>query len=50
LSPGATVAEASKRIMITEQTYYRWRDEYGGMKVSQAASGSFQSLINVADA
>ena len=36
LSQGATVAEASKRIMLTEQTYYRWRNEYGGMKVSQA--------------
>jgi transposase-like protein len=36
LSQGATVAEASKRIMVTEQTYYRWRNEYGGMKVSQA--------------
>lgn len=36
LSQGATVAEASKRIMVTEQTYYRWRNEFGGMKVSQA--------------
>lgn len=36
LSQGSTVAEASKRIMVTEQTYYRWRNEYGGMKVSQA--------------
>jgi len=36
LSQGATVTEASKRIMVTEQTYYRWRNEYGGMKVSQA--------------
>ena len=36
LSQGATVAETSKRIMVTEQTYYRWRNEFGGMKVSQA--------------
>jgi len=36
LSQGATVAEASKRIMVTEQTYYRWRNEFGSMKVSQA--------------
>lgn len=36
LSQGATIAEASKRIMVSEQTYYRWRNEWGGMKVSQA--------------
>ena len=26
----------SRELGITEQTYYRWRREYGGMKVSQA--------------
>ncbi len=26
----------SRELGITEQTYYRWRKEYGGMKVSQA--------------
>jgi putative transposase len=36
LSQGRTVAEASKRIGVTEQTYYRWRKEYGGMRVEQA--------------
>jgi len=36
LSQGATVAEASKKIGITEQTYYRWRKEYGGMRIEQA--------------
>ncbi len=36
LSQGATVAEASRKIGITEQTYYRWRKEYGGMRVEQA--------------
>ena len=36
LSQGATVAEASRKISITEQTYYRWRKEYGGMRVEQA--------------
>jgi len=36
LSQGATVGEASKRIGVTEQTYYRWRKEYGGMRVEQA--------------
>ena len=36
LSQGATVAEASKKISVTEQTYYRWRKEYGGMRIDQA--------------
>jgi len=36
LSQGATVGEASKKIGVTEQTYYRWRREYGGMRVEQA--------------
>ncbi|OGO02672.1 MAG: transposase, partial [Chloroflexi bacterium RBG_13_54_8] len=30
------MGEASKRIEVTEQTYYRWRREYGGMRVDQA--------------
>jgi len=36
LSKGKTAAEASREAGITEQTYYRWRKEYGGMQVSQA--------------
>ena len=36
LSQGATVAEVSRKLGITEQTYYRWRREYGGMRVEQA--------------
>ena len=32
LSQGGTVGEASKKIGVTEQTYYRWRKEYGGMR------------------
>jgi putative transposase len=30
------VGESSKQIGVTEQTYYRWRREYGGMRVEQA--------------
>jgi len=30
------VKEASKLLEISEQTYYRWRREYGGMDVTQA--------------
>jgi len=36
LSQGSTVGEASRRLYVTEQTYYRWRKEYGGMRVEQA--------------
>jgi len=36
LSQGKTIAEASKVLEINEQTYYRWRREYGGMDTSQA--------------
>ena len=35
LSNGSTIGEASRKIGVTEQTYYRWRKEYGGMKVEQ---------------
>ncbi len=36
LGQGLTVGEASRKLGITEQTYYRWRREYGGMRVEQA--------------
>jgi putative transposase len=36
LSQGKTVKEASKLLEISEQTYYRWRREYGGMDATQA--------------
>ena len=36
LNQGATVGEACRKIGVTEQTYYRWRKEYGGMRVEQA--------------
>ena len=36
LAQGATVPQACKKIGVTEQTYYRWRSEYGGMRVDQA--------------
>ena len=35
LSQGSTVAQASRKIGVTEQTYYRWRREYGGMRIEQ---------------
>jgi len=35
LSQGLTVAQASRKIGVTEQTCYRWRREYGGMRIEQ---------------
>lgn len=36
VSQGGTTAEACRRIAVSEQTYYRWRKEYGGLKTDQA--------------
>ena len=36
LADGNTIAMTSKKLGISEQTYYRWRKEYGGMKVGHA--------------
>ena len=33
---GKTIAEAVRHSDITEQTYYRWRKQYGGMKTDDA--------------
>ena len=36
LSQGVTVGEVCRRIGVTDVTYYRWRKEYGGMRVDQS--------------
>ena len=36
LGQDKTVARTCKQLGVTEQTYYRWRKAYGGMKVDQA--------------
>ena len=36
LSQGRTAQEAARALEISEQTYYRWRKEYGGMDKTQA--------------
>ena len=36
LSQGKTVGEICRRIGISEQSYYRWRRDYGGLKIDQA--------------
>ena len=36
LSQGRTVDLVCKQLEVTEQTYYRWRKEYGGLRMDQA--------------
>jgi transposase-like protein len=36
VSQGQTVPAACKVIGVSEQTYYRWRKSYGGLKIDQA--------------
>lgn len=36
LARGKKVPEAAKQIGVTEQTYYRWKKEYGGLRMDQA--------------
>ena len=36
LSKGQSTAHVCKKIGISEQTYYRWRREYGGLRLEQA--------------
>jgi len=36
LAKGQTTSQVCKKLGITDQTYYRWRKEYGGLRVDQA--------------
>ena len=36
VNQGSTVIEVARKLGIAEQTYFRWRKEYGGMRVDQA--------------
>lgn len=36
LGEGQTIAEAAKQLEVSEQTYHRWRNQYGGMKADDA--------------
>jgi len=33
---GKTISEVSRKLEITDATYYKWRKEYGGLQISQA--------------
>jgi len=35
LSQGSTIGQAARKIGVTDMTYYRWRREYGGMRIEQ---------------
>lgn len=36
LGEGRTIPEAAKALEISEQTFHRWRNQYGGMKADDA--------------
>lgn len=36
LAGGATIGEVCQKLEVSEQTYYRWRNQYGGMKAEEA--------------
>ncbi len=36
IAQGMTVGQVCRELAISEQTYYRWRKQYGGLKISQA--------------
>jgi putative transposase len=36
IGEGKTIPEAAKELGISEQTYHRWRNQYGGMKANDA--------------
>lgn len=36
IAQGRSVGEAARAIGVTEQSYYRWRKEYGGLRMDQA--------------
>ena len=36
IAKGMTIGQACKKLGVSEQTYYKWRREYGGMRTDQA--------------
>ena len=47
-SEGKTIARAARQIGVTEQTYYRWRKEYGGLnsgKELEKENGRLKRLV-----
>jgi len=46
LARGETVARAVRQIAVTEQAYYRWRNEYGGLSIDQVRKPKKLELEN----
>ncbi len=36
LTSGASIGQVCQRLEVSEQTYHRWRNQYGGMKAAEA--------------
>jgi putative transposase len=49
VAQGKTVAEGARVIGVTEATYYRWRSEYGGLKLKQLEQENGRLRKAVAD-
>jgi putative transposase len=49
LGRGLSVADVCRKLEVTEQTYYRWRKEYGGLKLdglSPAGTGGGRAEVS----
>ena len=46
LGRGSTVGDVCRSLGVTEQTYYRWRKEWGGLKLDQAKRLKFLEREN----
>ena len=46
LAQGRTVAEASRQIGVTGQTFYRWRNDYGDLRIDQVKRFKQLKLVN----
>jgi putative transposase len=44
VSQGQNMVDAIRQIGVSEVTYYRWRQEFGGLKTEQLAAGSSRAL------
>ena len=45
--PGISVGQICRKLEISEHTYYRWRKEYGGLKLDQAKRLKLLELENL---
>jgi putative transposase len=45
-SQGQSMADAIRSIGVTEVTYYRWRQEFGGLKSNQVKPGNRSAVVS----